>query len=62
MCHIADKADCSRRIKALCRRMKPDILRQAPLNRKTRNAYRVCSISPAFFIFSRQLRRRLKKS
>lgn len=62
MRNIADKSDCCLRIKTLCRRMKPEILRQAPLNRKTRKAYRFCSISPAFFIFTRQLRRKLKSS
>lgn len=60
MRNIADKADCCARVRALCRRMNRDILRQAPLNRKTRKAYTLCRISPAFFIFTRQLRRRWK--
>ncbi|MBQ4614979.1 MAG: glycosyltransferase [Akkermansia sp.] len=55
MRRIADKSDCCRRMKALCQRMKPEILKQAPLNRKTRKAYRLCSLSPALFLFTRRL-------
>lgn len=60
MRNITDMKDCCRRMRAMCRRMKKAILAQAPLNRKSRKAYRLCSLSPRFFIFTRQLRRRLK--
>ena len=61
MRHIADMSDCCSRIKALCSSMEKDILRRAPLNRKNRKAYRLCSISPRFFIFIRQLSLLLKR-
>lgn len=57
--NISDMSDCCARIRRLCRGMDPAILAQAPLTRKARKAYRLCMISPALFIFTRRLRRKL---
>lgn len=61
MRRIPDMADCCSRISELCANMDKRILRQAPLNRKSRKAYLLCSLSPRFFIFTRQLSQRLKR-
>lgn len=61
MWHIDDMADCCRRMQAMCHRMRKEILAQAPLNRKTRKAYRLCMISPRLLIWSRRLRRFIKE-
>lgn len=60
MRHIADKKDCCRRIKAMLRRMQKDIVKNTPMNRKARKAYRICRYFPGFFIFTRQLRRKIR--
>lgn len=61
MKNIDDMADCCRRIKAMCGRMDKQVLRQAPLNRKTRKAYKLCMLEPRLLIWSRQLRRWFKE-
>lgn len=53
---IEDKADCCKRIKAMVGRMRKDVVRAAPLRRSLLKAYRWCCISPAFYIFIRQLK------
>ena len=61
MWSIADMADCCRRMRAMCQRMDREILARAPLNRKSRKAYRLCMISPSLLIWSRRLRRFMKE-
>jgi len=61
MWNIEDMGDCCRRMRAMCRRMDRLILAQAPLNRKSRKAYRLCMISPSLLIWSRRLRRFMKE-
>ena len=61
MWNIEDMGDCCRRMRAMCRRMDRRILAQAPLNRKTRKAYRLCMLAPHLLIRSRRLRRWLKE-
>lgn len=58
---IGDMADCCCRMSAMCRRMDKNILLEAPLNRKTRKAYKLCMLSPRLFIWSRRLTRLLKQ-
>lgn len=58
---IDNFSDCCQRIKNMIRRMDKAIVKSTPLNLKMRKAYMLCAISPAFFIFTRRLRRKLRR-
>lgn len=60
MLHIDDMKDCCGRIRAMIKRMDKKILRLSPFIRKFRKAYRLCRLSPRFYIFTRRLRRKLR--
>lgn len=60
MLYIDDMKDCCSRIKAMIKRMDKKILRLTPFTRKFRKAYRLCCLSPRFYIFTRRLRRKLR--
>lgn len=60
MRHISDMKDCCRRIKAMLHRMQPDIVNHAHMNRKARKVFQFCRFFPGIFIFTRQLRRKIR--
>lgn len=61
MRQIKDKNDCDTRIKAMLQRMDKSILLSAPLNRKFKRIYRICSKSPARYRLRRNIRKIRRK-